>query len=137
MRQKSLSNRFTLIQILLSVLILSGCAGSRELPSSHSSSKPGWKNLYFFHCGDSTWIVKPVPSTGNKFSGVIFKPEEVKKSRNIHIYAEKYSEITISQKILSCPMENIVRVDNLKINAGIIITSASVVLLLFLLPVVF
>ncbi len=123
---------FSLIQILS----LIGCSGSRDISSGQLSQVPNWKNLYFFHSGDSTWIVKPVTEAGNQFTGIIYKPEVVKKSRQVHIYAEPLSSVLIQNGKLTVPMGNIVKVENHRIGPGIIIASVGVVVLLFLIPTV-
>lgn len=112
-----------------------GCVTSKSLPPSQLSKIPDWKDLYYFHAEDSTWIVKPVPAAGNRFSGVIFKPIEIKKARQVHIYAFPLSSVKIEQGKLSVPMGNIVKVENFKINAGTVLIAAGVIILLFLIPV--
>ncbi|OFY65809.1 MAG: hypothetical protein A2V46_00150 [Bacteroidetes bacterium RBG_19FT_COMBO_42_7] len=107
----------------------------KDVPPGQISGIPGWKNLYYFHSEDSTWIVKPVPSAGNQFAGIVFNPEEIRKSRQVHIYAAPLSSVKIENDRLSVPMENIIKVENYKINAGMIITWVGVVSLLFLIPV--
>jgi hypothetical protein len=107
----------------------------KDIPPEKISRIPGWKNLYYFHSEDSTWIVKPIPAAGNQFAGIVFNPEEIRKSRQVHIYAAPLSSVKIESNRLSVPMENITRVENYKINAGMIITSVGVVTLLFLIPV--
>jgi hypothetical protein len=97
---------------------------------------PSWKNLYYFHAEDSTWIVKPVPAAGNQFAGIIYKPEVVKKNRQVHIYAAPLSAVKTGNGQLSVPMENIVKVENYRINTGTVIASVGAVALLFLLPVI-
>jgi hypothetical protein len=119
----------------LSLLTLFSCASQKNIPTEQTAKTPSWKNLYYFHAGDSTWIVKPVPSAGNQFSGLIFKPEEIKKNRQAHIYADPLSAVKIASGELSVPMENIVKVENHKIHAATVITIAAVLALLFLIPV--
>ena len=116
-------------------IALVSCVSVKEVPPGQISRIPGWKNLYYFHSEDSTWIVKPVPSAGNQFAGIVFKPEEIRKSRRVHIYATPLSSVKIENDRLSVPMENITKVENYKINAGTIITWVGVVTLLFLVPV--
>jgi hypothetical protein len=99
------------------------------------SKTPNWKNLYYFHAEDSTWIVKPVPAAGNQFAGIIYKPEVIKKNRQVHIYADPLSSVKIGNGQIFVPMENIVKVENFKINAGTVIASVCAVALLFLIPV--
>jgi hypothetical protein len=122
---------FTLILILIS------CVTLKDIPPRQISRVPSWKNLYYFHARDSTWIVKPVTEAGNQFTGLIYSPEVIKKSRQVHIYAEPLSAVKISNGKLTVPMENIVKVENYKINAGMVIASIGIVALLFLLPVIF
>jgi len=111
------------------------CVTSKSIPPSQLSKIPDWKDLYYFHAEDSTWIVKPVPSAGNQFSGVIFESDEIKKARQVHIYAFPLSEVKIEAGILSIPMANIVKVENFKISAGTVLIAAGVIVLLFLIPV--
>jgi hypothetical protein len=59
----------------------------------------------------------------------------IKKSRQVHIYAEPLSAVKIENGKLTVPMGNIIKVENYKINAGMIIASVGIVGLLFLLPV--
>jgi len=124
-----------LFSIIL-LLALISCRTSRNTSSGQLSSVPNWKNLYLFYSGDSTWIVKPVTEAGNHFTGLIYNPEEVRKSRQVRIYAEPLSAVQIENGKLTVPMENIVKVENHKINPGIIIASVGVVVLLFLIPIV-
>ncbi|MDP4223377.1 MAG: hypothetical protein Q8868_08695 [Bacteroidota bacterium] len=125
-----------LVSILSIILIVTfSCSTAKEVPKSETYSTAGWKNLYVFHAGDSTWIVKPVPVRGNQFSGQIFSPEKVRKHRNIQIYAEPLSSVTIRDGKISVPMENIVKVENFRISPGMVLLSAGVLALLFLVPV--
>lgn len=124
-----------LFYTIITVSVFS-CAGQKNIPQGKDSKIPNWKNLYYFHAGDSTWIVKPVPAAGNLFAGEIFKPDDVKNSRQPHIYADPLSAVKISQGTISVPMEYIVRVENYKIKPVIYIAAAGFVLLLFLIPTV-
>jgi hypothetical protein len=130
---KQLCSSFFLI--FITTYFFSGCTAAKELPPGQVYSIPSWKNLYFFHSEDSTWIVKPVTAPGNQFSAIVFKPELIKKKRQVHIYAEPLSSVTIKDRKLSVPMENIVKVENYKISIGTVLLSAGVVALLFLIPV--
>ena len=120
---------------IIPILTLISCSASRNTPGQISRT-PNWKNLYYFHAGDSTWIVKPVTEAGNQFTGLIYNPEVIKKSRQVHIYAEPLSSVKIVNGKLTVPMENIVRVENSRINPGMIIASVGLVALLFLIPVI-
>lgn len=131
MRKKLLHKPLILFLIILPVISLFSCASSGQL-----SRVPNWKNLYFFHSGDSTWIVNPVTEAGNQFTGMIYNPEVVRKSRQVHIYAEPLYAVHIQNGTLTVPMENIVKVENHKIGPGIILASIGVVVLLFLIPTV-
>lgn len=121
--------------VLLSCLMVTSCSGTKKIADINTSESPGWKNLCYFHAGDSTWIVRPVTPMKNSFTGEIFSPLTVKRMRNVHIYAEPLSMVKIENGRLSVPMENIVKVDNFKINAGIVITGAIILGLLFMIPV--
>lgn len=120
---------------ILLLCTLFSCMTAKNVPPGEISKTPGWKNLYYFHAGDSTWIVKPVPTTGNQFAGIIYKPDIIKKSRQVHIYAEPLSEVKIENGQLSVPMDKIIKVENHRISAGMIIGSIGLVGLLFLIPV--
>jgi hypothetical protein len=126
---------FNLFLILFSVYFTFSCVTPKELPPGQIYNIPSWKNLYYFHSEDSTWIVKPVPTAGNQFAAIVFKPEMIKKHRQVHIYAEPLSSVTIKDGKLSVPMVNIVKVENYKISAGTVIASVAVIALLFLIPV--
>jgi len=121
---------------LILLLAFFSCSASKDKSSGQLVSVPNWKNLYFFHSGDSTWIVKPVTEAGNRFTGMIFNPEVVRKSRQVHIYAEPLSSVVIQNGKLTVPMENIVKVENHRIGPGIILAALGVVVLLFLIPTV-
>jgi len=121
--------------LIITLFALYSCVSVKDVPPGQISRIPGWKNLYYFHSEDSTWIVKPVPSAGNQFAGIVFNPEEIRKNRQVHIYAAPLSSIKIENDRLSVPMENITKVENYKISAGTIITWVGVVTLLFLIPV--
>ncbi len=125
-----------LIILAASLLVIPGCSASKSSAVGDLSSAPNWKNLYFFHSGDSTWIVKPVTEAGNHFAGIIYKPEVVKKSRQVRIYAEPLSEVKIQNGRLTVPMENIVKVENHRIGPGVIIGSIGLLGLLFLIPTI-
>ena len=125
----------TILFLIIPIFALFSCVTSKDLPSGQISKVPNWKNLYYFHSEDSTWIVKPVTEAGNHFTGLIYKPEVIKKSRQVHIYAEPLSAVKIENGKLTVPMENIIKIENYKINAGMIIASVGIVGLLFLLPV--
>jgi hypothetical protein len=126
----------TILFFILPIFTLLSCVTSKEIPPGQISKVPNWKNLYYFHAGDSTWIVKPVTEAGNQFTGLIYNPEVIKKSRQVHIYAEPFSAVKIENGKLAVPMVNIVKVENYKINAGMIIASVGVLALLFFLPVI-
>lgn len=124
---------------VLGIILLctfSGCVTSRKIPPEKISKVPSWKNLYFFHANDSIWIVKPITEAGNQFTGLIYSPEVIKKSRQVHIYAEPLSAVRIGNGKLAVPLENIVKVENYKISVGMVIASVGIVVLLFLLPVI-
>jgi hypothetical protein len=122
--------------IILSIYSLVSCISAKNISPGKLSKTPSWKNLYYFHAEDSTWIVKPVPAAGNQFAGIIYKPEVVKKNRQVHIYAAPLSAVKTGNGQLSVPMENIVKVENYRINTGTVIASVGAVALLFLLPVI-
>ena len=136
MLKKNLISLAVLIMLATSLLIIPGCSASRNSTAVDLSSAPNWKNLYFFHSGDSTWIVKPVTEAGNHFAGLIYKPEVVKKSRQVRIYAEPLSAVKIENGRLTVPMENIVKVENHRIGPGVIIGSIGLLGLLFLIPTI-
>ncbi len=133
---KFLRKSSTILFSILPLVALLSCVSSKDLPAGQISRVPNWKNLYFFHAGDSSWIVKPVTEAGNQFTALIYNPEVIKKSRQVHIYAEPFSAVKIVNIKLTVPMENIVRVENSKINPGMIIASVGLVALLFLIPMV-
>lgn len=126
-----------ILLVFFPALVLMSCVTSKEVPPGEISKVPDWKNLYYFHSDDSIWIVKPITEAGNQFTGLIYNPEVIKKIRQVHIYAEPLSAVKIENGKLSVPMENIVKVENYKINAGMIIASVGIVAVLFLLPVIF
>jgi hypothetical protein len=121
--------------IIASIYLIIGCSTAKNISPGQISRIPNWKNLYYFHAGDSIWIVKPVPVAGNQFSGMIFRPEKIKKNRQVHIYADPLSAVIIDNGRLSVPMDNITKVENYKISAGSVITAVAIVTLLFLTPV--
>ncbi|MBN2667184.1 MAG: hypothetical protein JXR67_11790 [Bacteroidales bacterium] len=129
-------NTIVLIFFVTSFFLISGCSASRNSSAGDLNSAPNWKNLYLFHSGDSTWIVKPVTEAGNHFAGIIYKPEVVKKSRQVRIYAEPLSAVKIENGRLTVPMENIVKVENYRIGPGVIIGSIGLLGLLFLIPTI-
>jgi len=128
----------SLLMIILAAIAagISGCSASRTKSAEGLSTTPNWKNLYFLHSGDSTWIVRPVTEAGNHFAGIIYKPEVVKKSRQVRIYAEPLSAVKVENGRLTVPMENIVKVENHRIGPGVIIGSIGLLGLLFLLPAI-
>lgn len=112
------------------------CSPTNKIPGTPASKSPGWRDLYYFHADDSVWIVKPQPATGNMFMGQIFDPQTVEKIRNVHIYASPLSSVTIQEHVLTIPMENIYKVENHKISAGMILGAIGIIGLFFLVPVV-
>lgn len=120
----------------LSLIPLSGCATLSDAPSQIINMPKG-KKIYYFHSGDSVWVIYPVPVENGMFSGIIVDPASVadNKLREINIYAAPPSAIRIEDHTLTCPMENIGKVENYKIKTGTIITSIGVVLLLFTVPI--
>jgi hypothetical protein len=126
----------TILIFIIQIFGFVSCVTSKEIPPGQISKVPNWKNLYYFHAGDSTWIVKPVTEAGNQFTGIIFNPEVIRKSRQVHIYAEPLSAVKTGNGKLAVPMVNIVKVENYKVSAGMIIASAGVLALLFFLPVI-
>lgn len=129
-------NSIILMIVTASLAGISGCSSSRQGSVGDLSSAPNWKNLYFFHSGDSTWIVRPVTEAGNHFAGIIYKSESVKKNRQVRIYAEPLSAVKIENGRLTVPMENIVKVENHRIGPAVIIGSIGLLGLLFLLPAI-
>jgi len=136
MLKKRKFNTAALIIFATSLFLISACSATRRSTAGDLSSAPNWKNLYFFHSGDSTWIVKPVTEAGNHFAGIIYMPEVVKKSRQVRIYAEPLSAVKIENGRLTVPMENIVKVENHRIGPGVIIGSIGFLGLLFLVPAI-
>jgi hypothetical protein len=136
MLKKIIFNITVLLIFAASIFLISGCSASRNSAADDLSSAPNWKNLYYFHSGDSTWIVKPVTEAGNHFAGIIYKPEVVKKSRQVRIYAEPLSAVKIENGRLTVPMENIVKVENHRIGPGVILGSIGLLGLLFLIPTI-
>jgi hypothetical protein len=136
MLKKLLRKSGTILFFILPLLLLFSCVSSKDVTTGQISRTPNWKNLYYFHAGDSTWIVKPVTEAGNQFTGLIYNPEMIKKSRQVHIYADPLSTVKIAKGKLTVPMENIIRVENSKVNPGMIIASVGLVALLFLLPTI-
>ena len=132
---KLLQKSSTILFYIIPLFTYISCVTSKDLPPGQISKVPNWKNLYYFHSDDSTWIVKPVTEAGNHFAGLIYNSEMIKKSRQVHIYAEPLSAVKIENGKLTVPMENIIKIENYKINAGMIIASVGIVGLLFLLPV--
>ena len=135
MLKKLFQKPVTILFFIIPIFALFSCVTSKDLPSGQISKVPNWKNLYYFHAEDSTWIVKPFTEAGNQFTGLIYNPEVIKKSRQVHIYAEPLSAVKIENGKLTVPMGNIIKVENYKINAGMIIASVGIIGLLFLLPV--
>jgi hypothetical protein len=127
---------FFSVIFLVVILAAEGCSATKHTGSEEIAKAPNWKNLYYFHAGDSTWIVKPVTEAGSNFTGQIFNPDVIKKSRQVHVYAEPLSAVRIKENILTVPMGNIVKVENHKISPGVIIASAGFLSLLFLIPVI-
>ena len=132
---KTLPGLFSFELGIILLFILSSCVTTKNVPPDQISKTPSWKNLYYFHAEDSTWIVKPVPAAGNLFAGIIYKPEVIEKNRQVHIYAAPLSSVKIENGQLSVPMDKIIKVENYKINAGMIIGSVGLVAFLFLIPV--
>lgn len=118
------------------ISIFTSCVSSKNIPPDKMSEIPGWKNLYYFHADDSTWIVKPITVAGNYFAGIIYNPEIIRKNRQVHIYAEPLSAVKIENGQLSVPMDKITKVENYRISAGMIIGSIGFVALLFFIPVI-
>lgn len=136
MTKNQFRRTFSFLLYIIITCAFPGCASQKNSSLKQISKIPDWKNLYYFHSGDSTWIVKPVPAAGNLFTGEIYHPDEVKNSRQAHIYADPLSSVKIGQGKISVPMGNIVRVDNFKIKPVVIVAAAGVLLLLFLIPTV-
>ncbi len=121
--------------LAMAALSGSGCSGVNKLHGGMSEKNPDWRNLYYFHADDSLWIVKPLPAAGNIFTGAVYNAEDVVKLRNVHIYASPLSSVTIADQVLTVPMDNIVKVENHKISAGMILGSVGLLALLFMVPV--
>ncbi len=136
MTKNQFRRTFSFLLYLIITCAFPGCASQKNSSQEQISKTPDWKNLYYFHAGDSTWIVKPVPAAGNLFTGEIYQPDEVKNSRQAHIYADPLSAVKIEQGKISVPMGNIVKVENFKIKPVIIVAAVGFVLLLFLIPTV-
>jgi hypothetical protein len=136
MTKNQFRRTFSFLLYIIITCAFPGCASQKNIPQGQASRTPNWKNLYYFHAGDSTWIVKPVPSAGNLFTGEIYQPDEVKNSRQAHIYADPFSVVKIGQGKISVPMGNIVKVENFKIKPVVIVAAVGVLLLLFMIPTV-
>jgi hypothetical protein len=131
------SQKFLLILVCaLLVSILTGCFSLKNVPTNQVTKMPERKDVYYFHSDDSVWIVYPIPAPNGQFTGIIIDPDNINNNRlrQVHIYAGPLSAIKIENQKLSVPMENIGKVENYKINAGMIISSIGIVLLLFLIP---
>lgn len=126
-----------LLDLIIIVFILTSCVTRKNVLPSEVTKMPEKKNIYYFHSGDSIWMVYPVPGQKGLFTGIIVDNDHIKtnKLRQVHIYAGPPSAVKVGNQTLSCPMENIGKVERHKVNAGMIISSLGVVLLLFTLPV--
>jgi len=126
-----------LLNITILGLLLISCVTRKNIPPSELTKMPEGKNIYYFHSGDSIWIVYPVSGENGMFSCIIVDNDHIKTNRlrQVHIYAAPPSAVKTGNKTISCPMENIGKVENQKINAGMVISSVGVVLLLFIIPV--
>ncbi len=123
--------------VIIPALGFHSCAGTKKITASGTAEMPERKEIYYFHSEDSVWLVFPVAGENGVFTGVIVDPDFVTKNKlkEIHIYAEPPSAVKISNQTLTCPMENISKIDNFKLKPGMVITSIGVLLLLFSLPV--
>ncbi len=126
-----------LSDVIIIVFILTGCVTRKNVPPSEVTKMPERKNIYYFHSGDSVWMVYPVPGQNGLFTGIVVDNDHIRanKPRQVHIYAAPPSVIKIEGQTITCPMENIGKVESQKVNVGMIISSIGVVLLLFTLPV--
>ena len=127
----------SLLFFILSVIVLTSCATLHNIPSSQLTFMPRGKNIYYFHSEDSVVLVYPVPAENGLFSGIIVDSPSIQnnKLREIHIYAGPSSAIKIENHKLTCPVENIGKVENHRIKAGTIISSIGALLLLFTVPI--
>lgn len=136
---KNRSGRILLYAVILIPLlvILTGCFSIKNLPASKISSMPMGKRVFFFHTADTVRIVYPVTGDNGQFSAIIVGSENIPytRLREVHIYAGPPSAIKIEGDKLSCPMENIAKVENYRMSAGTIISAIGVLLLLFTLPI--
>ena len=128
---------YRFIWFIIPLLMVSSCISTKNIPPSNLSTMPENKKVYYFHSGDSIWIVFPIPGKNGWFTGTIIKDENVKNNllRQVHVHAEPSSVVKIEDHTLTCPMDNIIKVENFKINTGMVIISAGVVILLFMVPV--
>ncbi len=128
----------TIVITILSAFVtgFSGCSSSMTSLSGEPSSSRERKDLYYFHSGDSTWIVRPVTEAGTHFAGIIYKAGDISKNPQVRIYAEPLTSVKVENGRLTVPMENIIKVENHRIGPGVIIGSIGVLGLLFLLPAI-
>lgn len=138
MNIRTISIILLLTGLFTTAVINHSCSPTSKIPETTASTKsPDWRDLYYFHADDSVWIVKPLPSTGDMFMGQIFDSRNVEKIRNVNIYASPLSSVIIKEQVLTVPMENIYKVENHKISAGMILGSIGLLGLFFLIPVIF
>jgi hypothetical protein len=116
---------------------ITGCISIKNVPASKVSAMPEGKRVFFFHSGDSVRIVYPVTGEKELFTAVVVSDNKVpdNRLREVHIYASPPSAVKIKGTLLTCPIENIVKVENYRINAGTVITTICILLLLFTLPI--
>ena len=135
-RKRRLPGILLILIVIIPASLFYSCITARNVSTSEITKTPGKKVIYYFHCDDSLWNVYPVRGERGYFTGILVSSDNILKNplRGTHIYAGPRSSIKIENDRLTCPLENIERVENYKIRAGTIIASAGVVLLLFLVP---
>jgi len=135
-RNRLLTGIILFLIIIIPASLFYSCVTARNVSPSEITREPGRKVICYFHCEDSLWNLYPVRGERGYFTGILVSPDNIPKNRlrGTHIYAGPRAVIKIENDRLTCPLENIDRVENYKVRAGTIISSIGVVLLLFLVP---
>jgi hypothetical protein len=127
----SLLRRIVLSLFVIASIAGSGaCTGTKYISSSGETEMPERKEIYYFHSEDIVWLVFPVTGENGLFTGIIVDPDVVSRNKlkEIHIFGGPPAVVKISGKKLTCPMENISRIDNFRLKPGLVISSVGVLL---------
>jgi hypothetical protein len=131
---KSIFRRFSVKLVVFLVLIFTAsCLSLKTIPTSNISElQPGRKYLKI-HSEDSLWLIDQYKVRDDILTGRIVRNiSSISNLRKADVYIPSSQYVKISDGILTIPVENIGKVDYKIIDAFMVISSISLIMVLLM-----